>query len=208
MAARTQKKPAPRAAKSRRTRPLQKSKRASRKAQAPRKPARTNGGRKPKRTPRRKPNGGRRQAPVKRGAAGAAKAATMHARRAGVKPEGSPELASASGRMHAIPRRKSRTKELAAPKPRPAGLTRQQRKKATNEEAFGFKQIEERLSTTRGKTGIAAERRKSVPEFEDEVKEGGVEQANEGYVDYDKQERTAEEEPEVDIEAPAAQEEE
>lgn len=165
-----------------------------------------NEGRKPKREQRKK-SGGRREAPIPRKAG--AKAAKSRAKKAGVKPGGGEGKSAATGRMHRTGRR---VKELAAPKSRPAGLTRQQRKKATNEEGFGFKQIEERLDTTLEKSGIVAERRKAVTDYEDEVKVGGVEQAGAGYVDYDKQERTGDaqpdEEPQVDIEAPAAVEEE
>jgi hypothetical protein len=186
--------------------------RASKKTGARRQPAkRANGSRRPKRQPRKKRNG-RREVPIPRKSG--AKAAEARARAADVMPVGGEGAHAASGRMHRVPR--ERAKELSAPKSRPAGLTREQRKKATNEEGFGFKQIEERLDsereivqggTIREKAGIAAERRKAIPDYEDEVKEGGVENAA-GYVDYDKQERTSDEEPEVDIAAPAAAEEE
>ena len=138
-----------------------------------------------------------------------AKAAKSRARAAAVMPVGGEGKSSASGRMHRVPR--GRMKELSASKPRPAGATRQQRMKATNEQGLGFKQIEERY-TAPEKTGVAADRRKSVREVDEELEADGVEQGKPaaGFVDYDKQERTpdADEEEKVDFVAPAATEEE
>jgi hypothetical protein len=158
--------------------------------------------------------GRRASAPGKRGAKSkrksARKAAVAHARAAGVKPVGGAAKSAASGRMHRVTR--GRTKELSAPKPRPAGATRQQRKKATGEQGFGFKQIEERY-TAPGKTGVAAERRESVREVDEELEVEGVGQGKPaaGFVDYDKQERTPDEAEEegaekVDFVAPVEEE--
>jgi hypothetical protein len=170
---------------------------------------RANRSRRPKRP---KKANGRGKTPVKRGRKAASRAAKSHARAADVKPADSNAIdrpQSASGRMHAVT---TTARELTTPKPRPAGPTRQQRKKATNEQGFGFKQIEERY-TARGKTGIAAERRETVREVDEELETEGVGQGQPaaGFVDYDKQEHTpdkAEEEGEerVDVVAPAEEE--
>jgi hypothetical protein len=182
-----------------------KSKRAAKTTRSPKRSA------KPRKAVRK---GRRASAPGKRGAKtrrkSARKAAVDHARAAGVKPVGGEGKSAASGRMHRVTR--GRTKELSAPKPRPAGATRQQRKKATGEQGFGFKQIEERY-TAPGKTGVAAERRESVREVDEELEVEGVGQGKPaaGFVDYDKQERTPDEAEEegaekVDFVAPAEEE--